>query len=109
MPGLLSWLWRFHRSCNQRDYLAGLRATAKLALRSPALYDEMVADGIALEMHEAGLLVLFREQRYADDTWADLQHYRELGYREPARLRGDELRAAVPGLESGRGRGHPGA
>ena len=35
VPSLVSWLWRFHRSCNQRDYLAGLRATAKLALRSP--------------------------------------------------------------------------
>jgi D-amino-acid dehydrogenase len=101
VPGLVSWLWRFHRSCNERDYLAGLRATAKLALRSPALYDELMADGIALEMHEAGLLVLFRERARADDTWEDLLHYRDLGYREPERLRGAELSAAVPGLDAG--------
>jgi D-amino-acid dehydrogenase len=101
VPGLVSWLWRFHRSCNERDYLAGLRATARLALRSPPLYDELRADGIELELHSTGLLFLFREQRHADETRGDLAHYRDLGYREPERLRGEELRAAVEGIDAG--------
>jgi D-amino-acid dehydrogenase len=101
VPSLVSWLWRFHRSCNEHDYLAGLRATAKLALRSPRLYEELRADGIELELHSTGLLFLFRDQRYADATRADLAHYRDLGYREPERLRGEELRAAVVGIDAG--------
>src|SRR6185369_12126942 len=32
VPGLVSWLWRFHRCCNRRDFVAGLEATARLAL-----------------------------------------------------------------------------
>jgi D-amino-acid dehydrogenase len=101
VPGLVSWLWRFHRSCNQGDYLAGLRATARLALRSPALYDELGADGVELEMHQAGLLILFRGARHAEAAWSDLGHYRDLGYSSPQRLRGDALAAAVPGLDPG--------
>jgi D-amino-acid dehydrogenase len=101
VPSLVSWLWRFHRSCNQRDYLAGLRATAKLALPSPRLYEELRADGVELELHDTGLLFLFRDQRYADATRSDLENYRDLGYCEPTRLRGEALRAAVAGIDNG--------
>jgi D-amino-acid dehydrogenase len=50
-------------------------------------------------MHEAGLLVLFRGARYADATWSDLEHYRDLGYPAPERLRGEALAAEAPGLD----------
>jgi D-amino-acid dehydrogenase len=92
----LRWLWAFWRKCNERDYLRGLDAIARLNARTMELFDAMAADGVDFEMHEQGLLLLFRDDAMARKEARDLAWMERYGY-PPARwLRGPELRTEEP-------------
>ncbi len=83
-PRFLRWLWRFWRRCNQPDYDRGVEALARLNLRTLELYDALVRDGVKFEMHQDGLLFLFRDLVAAEGERAHLKQMQRFGY-PPAR------------------------
>jgi D-amino-acid dehydrogenase len=97
----LHWLWQFRRHCNERDYNRSLDAVARLNLRTLDLYDAMLQDGVQFEMHNQGLLFLFRTDAAVRSETADLRRVEQFGY-PPARwLPIDELRAEEPHVAPG--------
>ncbi|MBI4501186.1 MAG: FAD-dependent oxidoreductase [Gemmatimonadetes bacterium] len=98
LPGLAPWLWRFWRHCNARDYAHGLEAVATLNGATMRLFDAWAADGVAFEMHQSGLLVVFLDRAHAPEAMVDFAALEDLGYAVPKLLTGDALRAIEPDL-----------
>jgi len=71
-PELPSWLWRFWRRCNGRDYAAGLAALAALNERTGALFDALSADGVAMELECRGMLLACRTSRTLEHARRDV-------------------------------------
>jgi D-amino-acid dehydrogenase len=55
------WLLSFWRHSTAAHYAAGLEANLWLNRNTLALYDQWVADGVAFEMHNQGLMYVFRD------------------------------------------------
>jgi D-amino-acid dehydrogenase len=87
------WLWDFARACNERSYEQGLRALARLNERTLPLYDEMRSDGVAFEMHEQGLMVLFIGEHGLHEASANLARSMKQGRMEADVLSPQDLRA----------------
>lgn len=66
LPRLAPWLWKFWRHCNERDYLAGLHATADLNRHTMTLFDVLHADGLEFEMHASGILFVSTDRSYME-------------------------------------------
>ena len=79
-PAFAAWCWRFWRSCSREQYLAGMRALLALNARTVELYDGLAAAGVEFEMHNDGLLFLFRTQRALEEEAAVLEELRREGY-----------------------------
>ncbi len=89
----LRWLWAFRRACNDRSYASGLRALARLNERTLSLYDEMLSDGVAVEMHEEGLLFLFISEAGLEEASANIARLTTLGRLPAGVLSRDDIRA----------------
>lgn len=98
-PALVRWAARFWRACNDRDHVAGLHATARLAAGTPELFDRLRADGVEFEMWSDGLLFVALDRAAAE---AELEYLRVLepyGYKLPDTvLDGPDLHAVEPFL-----------
>ncbi len=97
-PTLARWLIAFWRNCTEQAFMAGLEATAVLADRTFALYDEIEADGIDGEQERRGLLAAYHSPKALEH---DLRAYERLvnfGQPAPVRLDGDALRDLEPAL-----------
>lgn len=98
VPRLAPWLFQFWRHCNERDYQAGLHATARFSLPTMGLLDDLVKNGVEFEMHETGLLFGVLNLPYMDHILEDLEVMEQYGYSSPVILRGKDLRDFEPGL-----------
>jgi D-amino-acid dehydrogenase len=87
---MVPWLLRFARRCNASDNASGRRALAQLGQRSFALLDEMVADGVDIELHRTPLLVAGTSAGHAEHFRAQLEPLAELGFRIPPSVLGAE-------------------
>jgi D-amino-acid dehydrogenase len=96
---MLPWLVRFAARCNERDHTRGRLALGRLGQRSFKLLDEMVADGVALELNRTGLVVAGLLERSASTFLARMRPLSTFGFRVPeSLLDGPALRAIEPAL-----------
>ena len=96
---MLPWLVRFAARCNERDHARGRLALGRLGQRCFELLDQMVADGVALELHRTGLVVAGQVERSAEAFLARMRPLSTFGFRVPeSLLDGPALRAIEPGL-----------
>ena len=98
LPHLAPWLWQFWRHCNARDYAHGLNALAALNEQTMVAYDAWAADGISFEMHRAGMLWAFVDERRVRSATQDFAALARVGYRVPEPLSGAALREHEPHL-----------
>jgi D-amino-acid dehydrogenase len=101
-PGFVRWLWSFRRSCSQERFDEGVRALLALNGRTLALFDTYRDEGVAFEMHTAGLVVAARTRAGLDTYRAIFRRLRELGYEGGSidELDGDALAALEPALDA---------
>ncbi len=99
-PHFATWLWRFWRHCNRRDYARGMNALARLNRTTMQRFDALAADGIRFERHRRGVLFAFLDEAELRSTHARLSKLGEWGYAQPELLRGARLSAAEPVLKN---------
>ena len=94
---MLPWLVRFAAHCNGRDHANGRLVLGRLGQRCFVLLDQMVADGVALELNRTGLVVAGQVKRSAEAFLARMRPLSTLGFRVPeSLLDGPALRAIEP-------------
>lgn len=94
----LAWLLRFWRSCTREAYDRGVAATAELNRETTHLFAAMRAQGVSFELHEEGVIVVYRDER---GRAADLPKFEELaqfGFKQPVVLDAAALHEAEPAL-----------
>lgn len=98
-PGLLRWLWRFHRSARPERFRASLRALVALAEASHAELDRYRDEGVDFESHATGLLTVAASPRGLDWLLELFDILQEVGYQgRLLRLDGDAAREREPAL-----------
>jgi D-amino-acid dehydrogenase len=96
---MLPWLARFAAHCNERDHARGRLALGGLGQRCFELLDQMVANGVALELNRTGLIVAGQTQRSAETFLAHMRPLSTFGFQVPeSLLDGAALRAIEPVL-----------
>jgi D-amino-acid dehydrogenase len=99
--GMVPWLLRFARRCNEADHALGRIALGRLGQRSVTLLEDMRADGIAVELRRIPLVVAAEDPEHAQTFLDRLAPLAELGYRIPTGLLGpDELHSLEPALSN---------
>jgi D-amino-acid dehydrogenase len=99
LPHMVPWLAHFARRCNAADHAAGVRALARLGARVFALVDAMATDGVAMDLHKLGMLVVAREPANARRFLEGLAPMRDVGYDIAGEvLEGAALHEAEPAL-----------
>lgn len=96
-PGFLRFLAGMASHCNRGDFRAACQANLGLCERTLELLDAYAADGIAFEMHSAGLIMAFAAPRGLQHHQADLDLAQAAGL-EPQVLPGPELADLEPAL-----------
>jgi D-amino-acid dehydrogenase len=98
----LRWSWAFWRATRPARYSAGMAALVALCSRAVPDYEALLARGVALELHDAGLLFVARERRTLEAELAVLRDVQALGYAGELRvLDRDATLAHEPGLANG--------
>ncbi|MGH2410312.1 MAG: NAD(P)/FAD-dependent oxidoreductase [Chloroflexota bacterium] len=103
-PAFWRWLWRFRRHCNEEAYQQGLSALAELNRSTMTLFDALVQDGVAFEIHRQGLLSLYLSR----PARAEMHHLAEMErfgfppvqWLDPVQLRAEEP-AVSPDVAAG--------
>lgn len=98
LPQLVPWLLAFWRRCNPHAYAAAFDALARLNARTMQHYDALQGEGVAFEMHRAGLLFTFAQEEEVAHITEDLERMRAHGYPPPAVLDAQQVRAVEPAL-----------
>ncbi len=97
-PDFLRWLLAFWKNCNAEQYVAGTAATAALAERTMALYDDLRAQGVEFEEHQDGLLFAYLHEAALHHDHANLDTLAPFGVEIPPILSGEEARELEPAL-----------
>lgn len=97
----LRWLWRFWRSCTPQAYERGVRITAELNRQTLWLYSRLRADGVQMEFHDHGLLLVHRDPGSAHADLQDFEQLAEFGFSVPEFLEHKQLAEAEPALGAG--------
>lgn len=101
-PGFALWGLSFLRHCTRASSEHGLAATALLSRDAFRYYDQMRADGLAVEVERRGLLFIARSQAELDLELAELSRLEGTGIvTDIARLDGDECRDRQPVIGPG--------
>src|SRR5215475_4693343 len=96
-PRFALWGLSFLRHCTRASNERGLAATALLARDAFRYYDEMRADGLAVDLERQGLLLIARSQAELDLEQAELGRLAAHGIdAEMTRLSGAECRDRQP-------------
>jgi len=96
-PGFALWGLSFLRHCTRSSNERGLAATALLSRDAFRYYDEMRADGLAVDLERRGLLFIARSQAELDLEEAELGRLAGHGIAaEVTRLPGPECRDRYP-------------
>lgn len=96
-PRRIRWLLRLLRSCTEARYSSGFEATLRLNEKTFDLFDDLVNDGIEIEMHQAGMLFCFLDEHNRSHLLDELKRAAPLGY-SPATVDGSALRDMEPSL-----------
>jgi D-amino-acid dehydrogenase len=96
-PRFVAFMLGMWRRSNARDQRAGFEAHLRLAEQTAEVLDDYRADGIAFEMHEQGLLMVFARRENLEHHLADLDLVGRFGL-DPQVLVGDDVRAHEPFL-----------
>jgi D-amino-acid dehydrogenase len=97
-PAFLRWTLRFWRSCNARDYRAGLEATAAFGARALALYDALRDAGVRYEEHRDGIVFAYRTPEALEHDYAALEPIRRFGSEISPLLDGGAVHVLEPAL-----------
>ena len=96
-PGFALWGLSFLRHCTRASNERGLAATALLSRDAFRYYDEMRADGVAVDLERRGLLFIARSEAELDAELAELDRLPAHGIAaEITRLSGPECRDRQP-------------
>jgi D-amino-acid dehydrogenase len=85
-PAFLRWSWLFWRASSPERYKAGLEATVALTKSAFADFVEMRADGIALDLHETGMVVAALTEAGLEEYATMLKDAEAAGYEGPVRV-----------------------
>jgi len=99
-PGMASWLWRFWRHCNPRDFESGREAWTVLTDGLMESFDRLAAEGVKFEMHTGGLLFVFLTEGTMRVILRDVMGGTAGRDGGPRVMLGAELRAFEPALLS---------
>lgn len=97
-PAFSRWLWRFWRNCRSDLYLAGLDSLGRLNQRTMPLFDDLHANGVRFEMHEAGLLFVSLNAALLEHAQEEVAQLAAFGYTRPPLLSATQVRELEPGL-----------
>jgi D-amino-acid dehydrogenase len=92
------WLLSFWRHSSAAHYAAGLKANLWLNRNTLALYDQWVADNVSFEMHQQGLLYVFRDAKAWHHKLETASQVTEYGFPAPKPVDREELRDLEPDL-----------
>ncbi len=92
----VSFLARMLAASRRSVYEAGLEATSRLASEAVASFDELTADGVELERHREGMLLLFRDESGIHEQLAALRQMERFGLPRAQPLTAPEVRALEP-------------
>jgi D-amino-acid dehydrogenase len=96
---MVPWLVQFARRCNEADHARGRHHLGTLGSRCFELLDEMAADGVAIELYRAPLLVAAQDRAHAQSFLDRAEPLARLGFRFPTGLlNGEEIRSLEPTL-----------
>ena len=77
---LLSWLWDFHRACNQRHVDRSIPLIRDLSLASLELFEELDGlEGLEFDFCQRGMLMLCPDQDSLKEAIEEAHHLRENG------------------------------
>ncbi|QOV36873.1 FAD-dependent oxidoreductase [Streptomyces ferrugineus] len=96
-PGFVKFMLTMARHCTARDFRQGLQATLRLAEGTMDLLDDWTRDGIAFEMHKAGVLLAFETRERYEEQCASLDVFERFGM-VPEHLHQDAVRDREPVL-----------
>jgi D-amino-acid dehydrogenase len=92
----VSFLARMLAASRRSVYEAGLQATARLASQAVAAFDELAADGVELERHREGMLLLFRHESGIHEQLDGLRAMERFGLPAAQALTAQEVRTLEP-------------
>ncbi|MDZ4829381.1 MAG: FAD-dependent oxidoreductase [Phycisphaerae bacterium] len=93
---LISWLWRFHRHCNQRHLDRCMAVLCDMGFKTLAIYEDMIREeSISCDYAREGWLDVVLDPKNMDHAEAEAQSLAQYDYTY-RRLSGDELRARDP-------------
>ncbi|HVA92590.1 MAG TPA: FAD-dependent oxidoreductase [Chloroflexota bacterium] len=99
-PAFWRWLWRFRQHCNNGAYERGLAALADLNRTTLTLFDALVQDAVSFEMHQQGLLSLFRSRDAARTEARHMARMEQYGNPPAQWLDSAALREEEPAISS---------
>ena len=99
-PLFMGWMWRFYRNCSPAQFEAGVNALVSLAQPTWRLFDQLAAEGLRFEMHEAGLLFLGLDERKVKQLNESLQAMEEHFGVGPQLVERRELRERDPAINA---------
>jgi len=99
-PLFMGWMWRFYRNCSPAQFEAGVNALVSLAQPTWRLFDQLAAEGLSFEMHEAGLLFLGLDERKVMQLNESLQAMEEHFGVGPQLIERRELRERDPAINA---------
>jgi D-amino-acid dehydrogenase len=94
-PDFLKFMFGLWKHSNARDFHRGFEGHLQLARGTLEMFDEYRSDGMAFEMHSAGLLMAFAGPAHMQHYVDELDLPRRYGL-EPHVLVGDDVRAHEP-------------
>ncbi|WP_405733655.1 FAD-dependent oxidoreductase [Streptomyces sp. NBC_01537] len=98
-PAFVKFMLTMARHCTARDFRQGLETTLRLAEGTMDLLDDWTRDGIAFEMHKAGVLLAFETKERYEEQLASLDIFESFGM-VAEHLHGDAVQAREPVLNS---------
>lgn len=97
-PDYVKFLLDMARSCNARDFEAGLDVHLRLGADANDLLDDYQSDGIAFEMHSRGVLLAFETKDRFDEHCRSLPQFEAAGH-VAERLTGSAVQEREPALK----------
>ncbi|MGH2548834.1 MAG: NAD(P)/FAD-dependent oxidoreductase [Thermomicrobiales bacterium] len=97
-PSMANWLADFWKHCNERDFRAGLAATAEFGRPTMTLYEVMTVAGVEFKMHRDGVLHAYKNPAAMEHDRQALAGLNAFGYTMPDPMDGNAVREFEPAL-----------
>ena len=97
---LISWLWHFHRACNETHVARATPVIRAMNMASVALFEEMASlEGMDFGFEKKGTITAYRTERGLAKAVKDARFLSEMGV-ETRVLDADEIVALNPGIRT---------